>query len=66
LIGFDDIPEAAYLDPGLTTVAQDFDQVGTRSLELLVKLINREKLPGRRLAIEPGLIVRQSTCNAPK
>ena len=66
LIGFDDMPESAYLDPGLTTVAQDFDQVGTRSLELLVKLINREKLPSRRVAIEPGLIVRQSTCNAPK
>src|SRR5919201_1518990 len=40
LIGFDDIPEARYLTPPLTTIRQDFDAIGRNSLELLLKAIN--------------------------
>lgn len=36
VVGFDDIPEAAYLTPGLTTVVQDFTRVGTVALEILL------------------------------
>jgi DNA-binding LacI/PurR family transcriptional regulator len=36
VVGFDDVPEAAFFIPPLTTVRQDFHQVGRRCLELLV------------------------------
>ena len=32
VVGFDDIPEAPYFLPPLTTVRQDFNEMGTRSL----------------------------------
>ncbi len=42
VVGFDDIPEAEYLTPSLTTVYQDFAQVGRESLALLLAEIARE------------------------
>jgi DNA-binding LacI/PurR family transcriptional regulator len=41
VIGFDDIPSAAYLDPPLTTVAQHFDVVAADGLRRLVREIER-------------------------
>lgn len=35
VVGFDDIPEAAYLIPGLTTVRQDFTAVGHQAIALV-------------------------------
>ena len=40
MVGFDDIPEAPYFTPPLTTVRQDFIEVGSRSLRLLVRMID--------------------------
>ena len=36
IIGFDDVPEAGYYRPPLTTVRQDFGEVGRRALSTLV------------------------------
>jgi DNA-binding LacI/PurR family transcriptional regulator len=36
VVGFDDIPEAAYFRPPLTTVRQDFGELGRRALHLLI------------------------------
>jgi DNA-binding LacI/PurR family transcriptional regulator len=60
VVGFDDIPEAAYLIPPLTTVHQDFQAVGRRAIEVLQAAIahQEEQLP--RL-LEPELVVRTST-----
>lgn len=60
VVGFDDIPEAAYLIPPLTTIRQDFPAVGRRAIEVLQAAITHrtESLP--RL-IDPELIVRVST-----
>jgi DNA-binding LacI/PurR family transcriptional regulator len=61
VVGFDDIPEAPYFLPPLTTVRQDFDELGTRSLRLLVGMIQAgERLPSVP-PVEPRLIVRAST-----
>ena len=38
VVGFDDIPEAPYMIPPLTTVHQDFAELGRRSMELLSEL----------------------------
>ena len=39
VVGFDDIPEAPFFTPPLTTVRQDFDEMGSRSLRLLLRTI---------------------------
>ena len=36
VVGFDDVPEAAHYWPPLTTIRQDFNEVGRRALELLL------------------------------
>ena len=36
IVGFDDIPEAAHFWPPLTTVRQDFAELGRRCVELLL------------------------------
>jgi DNA-binding LacI/PurR family transcriptional regulator len=67
VVGFDDIPEAEYFGPPLTTVHQDFDELGRRALGSLINLIDTHKAPGRpargsadRVSIEPSLVVRAS------
>lgn len=61
IVGFDDIPEAAHFWPPLTTVRQDFAELGRRSISLLLS-----RLPGNEPMtvtepIVPRLIVRGST-----
>ena len=65
LVGFDDIPEARYLTPPLTTVRQDFDEVGRRSLLLLLQAIDPDAEASPRVSVTPELIVRESTGGAP-
>jgi DNA-binding LacI/PurR family transcriptional regulator len=60
VVGFDDIPEAAYFTPPLTTVRQDFSELGRRCLRLLLARIEGESLPPRGL-VAPELVVRGST-----
>lgn len=64
IIGFDDIPEAEYFGPPLTTVRQDFDELGRRALRALIELIDADQrgVPAAvpRVSIEPGLVVRAS------
>jgi DNA-binding LacI/PurR family transcriptional regulator len=59
--GFDDIPEAAYFTPPLTTVRQDFAAVGRRSIELLLEQVESGRSARRQSVVAPQLIVRQST-----
>jgi DNA-binding LacI/PurR family transcriptional regulator len=61
LIGFDDLPEVAYLTPRLTTVRQDFAEVGRRGLALLVEQIEARVTGPRRVVVGTTLIVRDST-----
>ena len=65
VVGFDDIPEAPYFTPPLTTVRQDFNEMGSRSLRLLLRTIDAgERLPAG-LPERPDLIVRASTSVPP-
>ncbi|MEU8699989.1 LacI family DNA-binding transcriptional regulator [Streptomyces sp. NPDC048680] len=59
--GFDDISEAAFLHPPLTTVHQDFDIVGRHCVTLLLDQINGRTDGPHRMAVEPALVVRAST-----
>jgi len=59
VVGFDDIPEAAFLAPPLTTVRQDFAELGRRAVARLVA-----EIEGRTLdfdaPVAPSLVRRAS------
>ena len=59
IVGFDDIPDAAHFWPPLTTVRQDFVEIGRRCMALLLGgLDDGEEYAG---SIRPTLVVRGST-----
>jgi DNA-binding LacI/PurR family transcriptional regulator len=61
VVGFDDIPNAAYFAPPLTTVRQDFGDVGRRGLHLLVDQIEARVATRDPCSIASRLVVRHST-----
>jgi len=65
VIGFDDIPDAEFFGPALTTVRQDFDELGRRALLALIRSIGTgpggRRAAGPAGAIDPSLVVRAST-----
>jgi DNA-binding LacI/PurR family transcriptional regulator len=66
IVGFDDIPEAQYFTPPLTTVRQDFSEMGRSSLRLLLELMQDTGQPPQRVTIAPELVVRRSTAPPPR
>jgi DNA-binding LacI/PurR family transcriptional regulator len=61
VVGFDDVPVAAYVTPPLTTVRQPFDTVAREGLELLVRAIEHPDAPPPPASDPPvELIVRSS------
>ena len=66
VVGFDDIPEAPYFLPPLTTVRQDFNEMGTRSLRLLLRTIETGESPTAGTLVPPELVIRASTSAAPR
>jgi DNA-binding LacI/PurR family transcriptional regulator len=60
VVGFDDIPEAAYFAPPLTTVRQDFAELGRTCVARLLAAIEHRPAPADPV-IHPQLIVRAST-----
>ena len=65
IVGFDDVPEAAYYTPPLTTVRPDFNAAATASLELLVAQIEGRAGGAVRRTIAPALITRDSVAPPP-
>ena len=59
VVGFDDIPEAEFFNPPLTTVRQDFDELGRRTFDLLSEQMNGRQPSSEQ--IPASLIVRQSS-----
>lgn len=60
VVGFDDVPEARFYLPSLTTVRQDFDQIGRVAVESLIRQI--EGGPAEHIApLDARLVVREST-----
>jgi DNA-binding LacI/PurR family transcriptional regulator len=65
IVGFDDIPEAAYFRPALTTVRQDFNQLGDIGVRYLLERIQFPDKPPAQHILYPKLIVRQSAAPPP-
>ena len=56
VVGFDDVPQAAYYWPALTTVAQDFSELGRRALAVALAAVRGDDGTTVDL-IEPELLV---------
>jgi DNA-binding LacI/PurR family transcriptional regulator len=64
VMGFDDIPGAAFNTPTLTTVRQPLARMGQVAAQtLLERIAGRDDYPPE-IAIEPELVVRESTAKA--
>ena len=61
IVGFDDIPEAGFIRPPLTTIKQDFAELGKLSVLCLVDQLNGKVCRDR--TIRPKLIERNTTAN---
>ena len=64
VIGFDDLPEAGYFHPPLTTMRQDFPRLGQRVMEVLSRALEGETEPSVDL-VPTTLVVRESTAPPP-
>ena len=66
VIGFDDVSEAKFHNPALTTIRQPLKQMGALGVEHLLEKIhhNVDEDIFRDVTVEPELIVRQSTAVA--
>ncbi|MFI7702164.1 LacI family DNA-binding transcriptional regulator [Nonomuraea sp. NPDC049480] len=58
---FDDVPDAAVQQPGLTSAAGFPDRVGAEAARLLLDRMGDPARPPRRVLIDPRLSVREST-----
>lgn len=65
VLGFDDIPGAEFHKPSLTTVRQPLNRMGEVAAEALLNRLEGRKEYPSDIALEPELIVRESTANAP-
>jgi LacI family transcriptional regulator len=63
VVGFDNIPEAAFMRPALTTVDQSIDKMGRVATKMLIGLIQGEKLASNLYKMPTRLVVRDS-CQA--
>ncbi len=63
VVGFDNIPEAVYVNPALTTVDQFIDRMGYVAVEMLIALVQGEPLESDLYKVPTELVVRAS-CQA--
>jgi LacI family transcriptional regulator len=71
VVGFDNLREAAYLNPPLTTIDQFVEKMGTMATEMLVKLVQGESRPvtptqeGNLYTFPTQLVIRHSCTSVP-
>jgi len=63
--GFDDIPLAGQLSPGLTTVRQPMERMAGTATELLIERVRNPGLEDNARILESRLVLRDSTGPAP-
>ncbi|CAN5418552.1 LacI family DNA-binding transcriptional regulator [soil metagenome] len=63
VVGFDDIPEAAHFYPPLTTVRQNFSEIGRRAVSLLLTELQGGTVDYAQIV--PELVVRRSSAAPP-
>ena len=62
--GFDDIPLARHLSPGLTTMQVNIDRLGSTGMMLLLRLLRGDALGAASATIlTPSLVARGTTAS---
>lgn len=61
VVGFDDLPEARWFSPPLTTVRQPLAEMGALAARTALRLVRGETLESPRVELATELIVRDST-----
>lgn len=61
VVGLDNIEEAAYSNPPLTTIRQFLARMATLGMQMLLDILEGKELTQERIIIQPVLIVRGST-----
>ena len=61
VVGFDDVTQARFMTPGLTTLAQPIDQLGQQAVELLVAQMSGEHNTRNTIELPVKLVKRGST-----
>lgn len=64
VVGFDDVPQAAFQTPSLTTIRQPLHEMGRLAAKTLLERILSDTEAPREISVEPELIVRESTAPA--
>jgi DNA-binding LacI/PurR family transcriptional regulator len=60
LIGYDDIPTAAYIMPSLSTIRQPRYQIGEKAAQILLDKISGKSEKAQSVVLEPELVIRES------
>ncbi|MGO4533418.1 LacI family DNA-binding transcriptional regulator [Leifsonia sp. 2MCAF36] len=61
VVGFDDVPEAAYFVPPLTTVRQDFGSLGALTMQQVLIALEEPETGAESIPIPTRLVLREST-----
>lgn len=64
VVGFDNVPESAMVQPPLTTIEQPLQLMGQRAVEMLLEILSGSEPAEPRLRLPTRLVVRGS-CAAP-
>jgi LacI family transcriptional regulator len=65
VVGFDNIPQSAMINPSLTTVQQPLEQMGRVATQMLLGVLKNPQKDVNRIELPTELIIRSST-SAPK
>ncbi len=66
VIGFDDVPQATYVNPALTTIRQPRTAIGRQAMSLLIKSLSDRPTERQEILLMPDLIVRGSVTGPTK
>lgn len=60
VVGYDDQPEAEFFMPPLTTIKQDFEELGRRCMEAVLQQLDGDEGTGDQI-VNPRLVIRSTT-----
>lgn len=61
VIGYDDTDDSAYFYPPLTTIKQDFEQLGCKATEFIINILSQADVSSNQIMLSTELIIRQTT-----